>query len=121
MRVLSALLLSSLWAQGVSLGLRSGVNITPQLAADGPQQASASRFTIGPLIEVHLWRGTAIGGDFLLRRSQLGFSSAGSRRAEVPLPFTPGWDLAGVLDRWGWRVRMEIAESMQLVFFEVLE
>ena len=69
--------------RGFRFGLRSGVVITPQLAADGPQQASASRFTIGPLIEVFLWRGTALGGDFLLRRSQLGSSSAGSRRAEV--------------------------------------
>src|SRR5260370_42617759 len=83
MRVLAALLVSSpLWAQGISLGLRAGVPITPVLAADGPQQASEPRFTIGPLIEVHLWRGAALGADFLLRRSDLAFSPAGSRRAE---------------------------------------
>src|ERR1700737_2270915 len=84
MRVLAALIvLSPLWAQGISLGLRAGVPITPVLAADGPQQASASRFTIGPLIEVHLWRGAALGADFLLRRSDLAVSPAGSRSAEV--------------------------------------
>ena len=84
MRVLAALLVSwPLWAQGISLGLRAGVPITPVLAADGPQQASEPRFTIGPLIEVHLWRGAALGADFLLRRSDLAFSPAGSRSAEV--------------------------------------
>ena len=82
--MLAALLLSSLlWAQGTSLGLRAGVPITPVLTADGPQQASASRFTIGPLIEVHLWHGAALGADFLLRRSDLAFSPTGSRSAEV--------------------------------------
>lgn len=84
MRVLAALLLSSpVWAQGISLGLRVGVPITPVLSADGPQEASASRFTVGPLIEVHLWRGAALGADFLLRRTGLAFSAAGLRRAEV--------------------------------------
>src|SRR5260370_42391215 len=90
MRVLAALLVSSpLWAQGISLGLRAGVPITPVLAADGPQQASEPRFTIGPLIEVHLWRGAALGADFLLRRSDLAFSPAGSRSAEVWRVGTP--------------------------------
>jgi hypothetical protein len=84
MRVLAALLVSSpLWAQGISLGLRAGVPITPVLATDGPQQASAPRFTIGPLIEVHLWRGAALAADFLLLRSDLASAPTGSRSAEV--------------------------------------
>ena len=76
------ILSSSLLAQTVSLGLRAGIPITPVLTASGSQQASAPRYTIGPLIEVHLWRGAALGGDFLLDRSELA-SSAGSRRAEI--------------------------------------
>jgi hypothetical protein len=82
--MLAALLVSSpLLAQGVSLGLRAGIPITPVLTADGPQQASAQRFTIGPLIEVHLWRGAALGADFLLRHSVLALSPAVSQHAEV--------------------------------------
>jgi hypothetical protein len=93
MRMLAALLVSSpLLAQAVSLGLRAGIPITPVLAADRPQQASAPRYTIGPLIEVHLWHGVGLGADFLLRRADLAISSAGSRRAgvwrwEVPITF----------------------------------
>jgi hypothetical protein len=84
MRVLAALLVSSpLFAQTVSLGLRAGVPVTPPLTVDGRQQASASRFTIGRLIEVHLWRGAGFGADFLLRRADLAISAAGSQRAEV--------------------------------------
>jgi hypothetical protein len=83
MRMLAALILSSSsLAQVVSLGLRAGIPITPVLTASGRQQASASRYTIGPLMEVHLWRGAALGGDFLLDRFELA-SSAGSRRAEI--------------------------------------
>jgi hypothetical protein len=82
--MLAALLVSSpLLAQGVSLGFRAGIPITPVLTADGPQQAPASRFTIGPLIEVHLWRDTVLGADFLLRRSAITFSSAVTQRAEL--------------------------------------
>src|ERR1700737_908308 len=87
MRVLAALIvLSPLWAQGISRGLRARVPIPPVLAADGPQQASAPRFTIGPLIEVHLWRGAALGADFLLRRTDLAFSPTGSRSFNFSIP-----------------------------------
>ena len=90
--MLAALLVSSpLWAQAVSLGLRAGIPITPVLTADGPPQASAPRYTIGPLIEVHLWRGVGFGADFLLQRTGLAIPSAGSRRAGVwrwELPIT---------------------------------
>lgn len=83
MRMLAALILSSsLFSQTVSLGLRAGIPITEMLTAGGNQRVSASRYTIGPLIEVHLWRGAALGGDFLLDHSELA-STAGSRRAEI--------------------------------------
>ena len=84
MRILTALFVSSpLLAQGVSLGLRAGIPITPTLTADGSQQATASRFTIGPLIEVHLWHGVGFGADILLHRTDLAISPAGSPRAEM--------------------------------------
>lgn len=82
--MLAALLISSpLLAQTVSLGLRAGIPVTPPLTVDGRQQASASRFTIGLLIEVHLWRGAGFGADFLLLRTDLVISAAGPQRAEV--------------------------------------
>ena len=82
MRILAALLVSSpLWAQGVSLGVRAGIPITPVLAADRPQ--AASRFTIGPLLELHLWRGAAFASEFLLRRTSIAALPAGSPRAAV--------------------------------------
>ena len=84
MRVLGVLVLwSPLWAQGVSLGLRSGVLVTPQIRAEGPRQTSAARFTIGPCIEVHLWRGAGLGVDVLLRRTELAASAARVQRAGV--------------------------------------
>jgi hypothetical protein len=84
MRTLAALLvLSPLFAQGVSLGLRAGVPITPMLTANGPQQASEPRFTIGPSVEIHLWHGAGLGADFLLRRAGLAISTAASGEAKV--------------------------------------
>jgi hypothetical protein len=84
MRVLAALLVSSpLLAQVVSLGLRAGIPITPMFTAGGRQQASGSRYTIGPLIEVRLWPGAGVGADFLLHHAGLAISTAGSRRAEI--------------------------------------
>jgi hypothetical protein len=82
--MLAALLVSSqLLAQGVSIGLRAGIPITPVLTADSPQQASMPRFTIGPLIGVPLCHGLGFGADFLLRRTGLAIPAAGSRRAGV--------------------------------------
>ncbi len=93
MRLLAVLVFASpLWAQAVSLGLRSGVLVTSQLSAERPRLASASPFTIGPCIEVHLWRGAAFGVDFLLRRTELAASPAGARRARVW-----AWELPGAL------------------------
>jgi hypothetical protein len=84
MRTLAALLvLSPLFAQGVSLGLRAGVPITPMLTANGPQQASEPRFTIGPSVEIHLWHGAGLGADFLLRRAGLAISMVASGDAKV--------------------------------------
>jgi hypothetical protein len=84
MSMLAALAISSsLFAQGVSLGLRAGVPITPMLTSDGQQQVSGQRYTIGALIEVRWWRGAGVGADFLLNRTGLAISPAGSRRAEV--------------------------------------
>jgi hypothetical protein len=85
MRALAALVVSSplLLAQAVSVGLRAGIPITPVLAAEGSQRATTERYTIGPLIEVHLWRGAALGADFLVQGSKLTIPSAGSRSAGV--------------------------------------
>jgi hypothetical protein len=90
MRILAALLVSApLLAQGVSLGLRAGIPITPALTADSPQQASSWRITIGPAIELHLWRGVSLGADFLLQHTDLTTSpdrrSADVWRWETPL------------------------------------
>jgi hypothetical protein len=75
--------LSPLWAQVVSLGLRAGIPIIPMLTASGNERASMPRFTIGPLIETHLWRGAGFGADFLLQRTDLTVSLAGSQRVRV--------------------------------------
>ncbi len=81
--LLALMVWPQLLAQGVSVGLRAGIPVTPMLTANSPQQVWTPRFTIGPLVEVHVWRGAAAGADFLLRRTDLGPSPAGSRRAEV--------------------------------------
>jgi hypothetical protein len=84
MRILAALVVSSpLLAQSVSLGLRAGVPITPVLTAEQPQQASQPRYTIGPLIEVHLWHGVGFGAEFLLHRAGLAVLPVSSQRAEI--------------------------------------
>jgi hypothetical protein len=84
MRMFAALLVSSrLLAQSVSLGIRAGVPVTPVLTADGPQRTSEPPFTIGPLVEIHLWHGAGLGADFLLRRTDLAISAAGSGQARV--------------------------------------
>jgi hypothetical protein len=94
MRIVAALVaLSPLWAQGLSLGLRAGIPITPMLTANGNERASEPRFTIGPLIEGHLWHGAAFGADFLLQRTDLAVLLAGSQhvrvwRWETPLTLT---------------------------------
>lgn len=81
MRVLAVLLVSwPLVAQTVSLGLRAGIPITPMLTADGCRQASGSRYTTGPLIEVHLWHGAGLGADFLVRHDEIW-------RWEAPITF----------------------------------
>src|SRR5438067_2783441 len=84
MRILAALLVSSpLLAEGVSLGLRAGIPIEPALTSNGPQRVSDRRFTIGPLIEIHLWHGAGVAADFLLSRTDLASSPAGSARAKL--------------------------------------
>ncbi len=84
MRALAVLVFSSpLWAQGVSPGLRAGVMATSQVSAERPREAPAAPFTIGPCIEVHLWRGAAVGADFLFRRTELAASPSAARRAGV--------------------------------------
>ena len=84
MRIVAALVgLSPLWAQGVSLGLRAGIPITSMVTANGIERASEPRFTIGPLIDGHLWRGAGVGADFLLQRTDLTVLLAGSQRVRV--------------------------------------
>jgi hypothetical protein len=84
MRMLAVLSISTpLLAQIVSLGLRTGFPITPPLSSDGPQQTSAPRKIIGPLIEVHLGHGLDLGADFLVQRAGLAVSSAGHQRADI--------------------------------------
>jgi hypothetical protein len=89
MRPLAVLVVSlPLLAQRLSPGVRSGVFITPLLADEGPQHASASRFTVGPCIEIKLWRDTAFGSEFLLRRTDLAASPASARFWASELPAT---------------------------------
>jgi hypothetical protein len=85
MWIFAALAISSplLLAQTVSIGLRAGIPITSELTAGGSRQTSTERYTIGPLIEVHLWHGAALGADFLLQGAKVSTRLAGSRRAEV--------------------------------------
>src|SRR5438477_11177315 len=88
MRMLALPLVASvLFAQGVSLGLRAGIPITPMLTGNGRPQVSTQRYTIGPLIEVHLWHGAALGADFLLQRTELAIPAAESSvwRWEAPI------------------------------------
>jgi len=69
MRGLAALVvLSPLWAQGVSLGVRGGFSITAALTADAHLRATKSRYIVGPLVEVNLWPSGTVGADFLVRR-----------------------------------------------------
>ncbi len=83
-RVLAVLVVSSgLFAQALSPGVRAGVFLTPLLTAAGPQQISVSPFTIGPCLEVRLWRGAAAGIDFLFRRTGVALSATASPRAEI--------------------------------------
>lgn len=84
MRLLAVLAVSSpLLAQAVSPGFRTGFLATPLIRSAAPQQVSGSRWTIGPCIEVPVWRGAAFGADFLFRRAGLAIPPPGRRRAEV--------------------------------------
>jgi hypothetical protein len=88
--MLGALLVSSqLMAQGISIGFRLGIPITPVLTADSPQQASMPRFAIGPLIEIPSWHGLGFGADFLLRRTGLAIPPEGSRQVNAWLLEAP--------------------------------
>lgn len=90
MRMIAALLVPpALVAQTVSVGMRAGLAITHSFSADRSQQLSLREYTIGPAIEIHLWRGSAIAADFLLQGAQL-LSSASRitvRRWELPMTF----------------------------------
>jgi hypothetical protein len=86
--MIAALLVSpALLAQTVSVGMRAGPAITHSFSADRIQELSLPEYTIGPAIEMHLWRGSAIGADFLLQGAQLPSSPARItvRRWELPV------------------------------------
>ena len=84
MRIAVALLAwSPLLAQTASFGVRVGIPITPVFRAEGHQQPPRPRYKIGPLIEVHLWRGAAIGADFLLSRAGLAGETARAHGVHV--------------------------------------
>ena len=75
MRVLIVLVFSArLSAQGVSLGLRTGLVVNPIITAEAGQ-----RFTLGPYLETRLWRGAAIDVDVLLQRPAFEVTPARSR------------------------------------------
>ncbi len=79
MRMVAALIVGApLWAQTVSLGVRTGASVTPMLAGGGHP-----RYVIGPLVEVHLWRGASVGADFLFEHAALG--RGGLWRWEAPV------------------------------------
>jgi hypothetical protein len=85
-RVVIVLVLSArLWAQA-SLGLRTGFVVNPIITAEAGQ-----RFTLGPYLETHLWRGAAMDVDVLLRRPAFEVTPAHSRvtiwQVEAPVTF----------------------------------
>jgi hypothetical protein len=53
------------------------------LTATGNERESQPRFTIGPLIDGHLWHGAGFGADFLLQRTDLSVLLTRSQRVRV--------------------------------------
>jgi hypothetical protein len=90
MRIVAALLVSpALLAQTLSFGVRAGLPTTDVFTVDWSRHASTQRYTIGPIIEIDLWRGAAIGADFLLQSATLtaAASSTTVKRWELPVTF----------------------------------
>ena len=84
MRTLAVLWLTlPLLAQPVSLGIRLGVPVTSTITATPPPQASQSRFTAGPLLEIRLCRSAALALDFLMQHTALSIGAAGPQSAGV--------------------------------------
>jgi hypothetical protein len=84
MRALAALCISSpLWAQAISVGLRTGIPITASINAQPPVESSASWFQIGHLIEFNLGHGAGLGAEFLVRRTGLSIPRVQAGRAFV--------------------------------------
>jgi hypothetical protein len=88
--MIAALLVSpALLAQTVSFGVRVGVPVTDAFSVDPNRQTATQRYTFGPTIEIDLWRGAAIGADFLFQSAMLGAGSSTTRvrRWELPITF----------------------------------
>lgn len=84
-----------LMAQALSAGLRTGVLVSPFFGGRATQQGSTSRLTIGPFVEMRLWRGASVGIDFLLRRASFELPPARPEivawRAEAPVALVYRW------------------------------
>jgi len=81
-----------LWAQAVSVGLRTGILVTPPFSIPSrDRQGAVGRFMLGPCVEMHLWHGVGLGVDLLLRRSAFEIPSAPARvtvwQAQAPATF----------------------------------
>jgi hypothetical protein len=90
MRTIAALLVTpALLSQTVSFGLRGAVPITDIFSVDSSRKTSTQRYSFGPAIEIDLWRGGAIGADFLFQSAELGTVSSTTtvRRWELPITF----------------------------------
>ena len=90
MRIVAALLVSpALLAQTVSFGVRAGMPVTSVFSVDRSRQTSTQRYTFGPTIEIDLWRGVAIGADFLLQSAMLSAAASPTtvKRWELPVTF----------------------------------
>jgi len=61
MRMVAALILSpALLVQTVSVGVRAGLPITDLFSVDQTRQTSTHRYTVGPTINIDIWRSAAI-------------------------------------------------------------
>lgn len=87
--MLAGLLLSpTLLAQTFSFGVRVGLPITDLFSVDRSRQTATQRYTIGPAIESNLWRGGAIGADFLFQSATLSAAASSTTVKRWELPIT---------------------------------
>ncbi|MBS1857249.1 MAG: hypothetical protein JST11_17910 [Acidobacteria bacterium] len=79
--VFAVLLSSHLSGQALSFGFRAGIPLVPALAGG----AAGMPATFGPSVELRLWRGAGVAGDFLLRRATVAGGSEAMWRWDAPV------------------------------------